>query len=67
MSLALYLPEMLLYSRDSTLGPLKIEGRIFLEGVRGTAAGGLAESQRMSGLGWLPSPEPTLSPAGLLS
>lgn len=67
MSLALYLPEMLLCSKDSTLGPLKIEGRIFLEGVRGEGAGGLAESQRMSGLGWLPSPEPTLSPARLLS
>lgn len=33
MSLALYLPEMQLCSKDSRLGSLKIEGIVFWKGV----------------------------------
>lgn len=67
MSLALYLPEMQSWCKDSRLGPLKIEVRILWKvGGEGVLEGWQCPRECLV-WGWLPSSEPTLSTAGLLS
>lgn len=51
MSLALYLPQMQLYSKDSRLGPLKTEGRIFWKGAGERVPEGWPSPREMSNLG----------------